>query len=457
MKGLMVISFKKSPGAYLDFEYPEGISRDWTDADINLPYSMHRMRNMRPNYLYVKIRGHMVASFFTGFDYRDYVAYPNKCLYVILDNENPNKLEGQIIRAVIDIMPKFREIDPQVTTLDMNSEEYKLKVSQFKRLLEEEYFKLESGQLEPAKLEDVEVIVGEGSKIATTDGAHTGKVVEKKSDKAQEEHLKKKISEKKVINEIEEMAKNLEEMEKESLREEIRKLHKIMKEKDNKIHDLQTKLSESAISMAQQGESTNAETLAQLNQMAEALKAKEDELNMWREKVAEMNENLFINQDTIAKMTEMTMQQSQELQEQSRTIIQLKNEIKEKDKQIQELIEENKKLKNDLENLNAQIKTMEQNNIRAKYSSIAQGAKDSEQSFRAQLPRANNNIASSNQESQQIIEKLKKELEQEKVNRKNAEWKLKELKSEVIQLKKNIKIQRREIQELYNKLDAQKQ
>ena len=90
MKGIFLLSYHKVPGAFIDREYPSGISDQLkiNSVDQNKIYSFNRMRNSNPNYIYLKIKGVQIGSFFSGID-NNFIGYPNHCLGIILDNENP--------------------------------------------------------------------------------------------------------------------------------------------------------------------------------------------------------------------------------------------------------------------------------------------------------------------------------------------------------------------------------
>jgi chromosome segregation ATPase len=117
----------------------------------------------------------------------------------------------------------------------------------------------------------------------------------------------------------------MENMEKDGLRNEIRNLQKIIKEKEEKTRALEVQCRDLSTAGV-----NNADTdVAKIRGEFEAhLATKEQELDTWRTKVAELNENTFINQDNIRKLTEMTMQQTDDMSKQMKTIMDLKKQIK---------------------------------------------------------------------------------------------------------------------------------
>ncbi|MHA1341081.1 MAG: hypothetical protein ACTSRZ_14020 [Promethearchaeota archaeon] len=494
MQGLMLVSFKKSPGAYIEFEYPKNLHKKlgWDEADVNVPYSVLRMRNMKPMFGYLTIHERMVAAFYSGFDFKDYVGHPNKCLYLILDNENPAKYEDILVHLSVDILSLYKEIDPEYTPYDLNSDEYKQKKEEFWKFFVKKYHELEEGKIEPLSLEEAEIIVDDGSKIATTDGIHRGKVPSKDSrEELKNKELEEKEKEKKakeieeqiedVSKKIEDEISKLDEMEKEDLRNEIRRLQDILKEKDEKIYALESKIKEmffpqevdnkieptidsKAATVATEKlkafESKFAEENKKLKQkiteLSKIIDSKEKELNNWCEKVAELNEKSFIQQDTISKMTEMTIQQAEELQQQARKIKSLNEELKKRDEVIKELTSKNNLLEDEIQKLKDKITEMQMQieNQKEKEREIA--AKIAENALTTTTEassKAESEAATKTKRIAPIINELNQIIEQEKAEKQKYQLKLGEYKSEIIELKKTIKIQRREIQSLEKRIE----
>lgn len=445
MKGMMLISFSKRPGAYVDVEYPEGLSKQlgFKPADINLPYSVHRMRNMRPNYTYTKVKNEMVASFFTGFDFNDFVAHPNKCIYLILEDENPNMYEGQLVKVATDLLPLFKKVDPLLTDIPTNSPQYQLRLDRFKSVFQEEYRKLVNDEIVPVDIEDVEEIRGEGSVIHTSSGTHKGKVVERKDPDIQVAEFLKRQRELKEQDkdEFEDFNKQLADMEKESLRDEIRNLQKMLESKNQQLNALEDKLQQQALQTANSAE--NESLKAKITELNDLINQKEKELDEWREKIVEMNEKHFVNQDTIAKMTEMTMQQSEEMQNLSRVNKDLKDAIEERDQQITSLSEIIGEKDGRIEKLESKTKDLEHAAKMSKYK---------QESDQSSSGRTKMFVQDADAESAELVKELEAQLKMEKAAKKALEKKVAEYKSQFVELKKTTKVQRREIQSLKSKL-----
>lgn len=448
MKGMMLISFQKTTGAYLDVEYPKGLTKQlgFTPADVNVPYSINRMNNMKPMFNYIKVNNVMVASFYSGFDFNDYIGHPDKCLYLILDNENPNKFEGILIRLATDILPKFKEIDPICTLLDRKSEEYKIKFKEFEAFFEEKYHDIEQNRVIPMNIEDAEIIVGKGSSIKTIGGEHTGKA---KEVEKQEVDIQKFLEDMKKKTEITQAAKKMEEMEKDQLRDEIKKYEIIIKDKDERIRNLELQIQNTASLTSQLG--VTQQVMQKIEELAQMLGEKDQELNKWKEKATEMNEKLFVHQDTIAKMTEMSMLQSEEMQVLNRKNKSMADEIK-------TLKHDNETLKQEISILNQQIESIK-NLLQEKDTLISELSHAQKMQKYADVDKTINpvpqNIILQNTTdgASKAIEELQRQLEGEREEKKQLQQQLGEYKSVTIELKKDIKIARREIESLKEKLN----
>ena len=126
------------------------------------------------------------------------------------------------------------------------------------------------------------------------------------------------------MDSIKEATTQMENMEKDALRNEIRNMQKILQEKEDKVRALEAQCRE--LQSQDLNETGDASKLK--GEYEALLAAKEQELDTWRSKVSELNENNFINQDNIRKLTEMTMMQTDDLSHQMQTINELRKQVK---------------------------------------------------------------------------------------------------------------------------------
>jgi chromosome segregation ATPase len=348
MKGIFILTFHKKPGAFVDREYPHGITDQLgIDAtDQNKVYSLHRMRNTLPNFLFLKAKNVTIASFFSGFDLKHYIGRPNQCVSVILDNhENPTIWEDKLRRLAYELLPVLAEIRGEEIIMTGLSTD--IKYHRFDQLLAEKLEDLKAGRVEPLYEGEAEVIVGDGTHIDTISdmrGKMTGtgtrpqnltltaEDIAKAAEMAQTSPDKSAFTpapkKEQKEDSIAQATAQMEAMEKETLRNEIRRLNGMLKDQNSKIQALESQLRDEWNKEVAAGSESSAEVGKIRGEYEAIIAAKEEELEKWRTKVSELNENNFINQDTIAKMTEMTMQQTMEMQEQAQKIMELKKQLK---------------------------------------------------------------------------------------------------------------------------------
>lgn len=135
MLGIMILGFRRSPGAYLDAQYPPNLSSDLEiePSDLMNIYALHRMRQTEPNYQRIKLKKVYLASFYTGFSYKQCVGFPDKVIVVILNSqyeELPENFEGQLRRYALEVLQNMND-------------------SFFGEIFVDYYEKLKNGELKP--------------------------------------------------------------------------------------------------------------------------------------------------------------------------------------------------------------------------------------------------------------------------------------------------------------------
>ncbi len=456
MKGIFILSFHKKPGAFVDREFPENITDQMgiNKTEQNKIYSLHRMRNTRPNYLFVKVKKHQIASFFSGFNARQFIGRPNHCICIILDQgENPMKWEDQLRRLTYDLLPQLDEIrGDEVIESGLDQDP---KYKKFDRILEEKFNALKNGEIEPMREGEGEHLEGTGAVIEKISSYKSEKTLAddqiKASDIAQATELAKKQHEKEEKakaeaeaqkqeeDEISAATKQMEMMEVESLREEVRNLHNILKSKNNRINSLESQLTE-----ARTEDAGGSGDLAKIKGEYEALiSSKEEELETWRNKVSDLNEELFIKQDNLKKTTEMMMQMTMDAQKQAQKMRELRKRIKK--------LEVNQTAPHDLNE-------DEVSTLRSHLAEVEESLKDEAENAKISKKR-NKKLFMKNKKLEDRIEGLEEKLE-EKENKINTlkektksmkkkldglEDKLEKNQNDLKAAKRKIKIQRREI------------
>lgn len=526
MRGIIILSFHKKPGAFVDREYPAGISKlcNIDATEQNKIYSLHRMRNTKPNFLFVKVKNFQVSSYFTGFDFKEYLGHPNQCVSLVLEqNENPTKWEDILRRLAFELLPKLAQVRGNEIPVTGLSDDPKFQP--FDDALKEAFESVVENRIQPLPPGEGDVIEGAGTVIETTASISRSAPIKEvknltltKADvqAAAAAQLSAQSSE---LDPIKLATQQMENMEKDNLRNEIRNLHQLIQEKDKRIRALEIQLQEASAHFAtnETNDQNLQDKISKIKGEYEAILAsKEQELDTWRNKVTELNETNFINQDNIRKLTEMTMMQTDDLSNQSKNIIELKKKIKtleanqsapismdaneigairvhlaeveetlknttleleKKTDQNKELFLKIKKLQNDIDSATNQIEQMKADHKKDQ-DSFNELLLKKDQELTAALESMKNtalNSATTTNVSAEISAKLaasEAEIAQLKVDLATAENKLKTapqnvvcdsaneskikeldaqvktLQSELIDAKKTIKVQRREIENL---------
>ncbi len=289
------MGFNKSPGAYVDVQYPEdSVDRlNVTTSDMMNIYALHRMRNMEPNYIQMKIKGVSVASFYTGFSFKHYVGRPDYAVTVFLSDDDvlPNDFEGMLRRFAHHILPKRADFD-------------------FELMFKEEFDALQTFELDPYWQE---ILEGEGSKIMTIHADEEPDIKEAGPSAPQVDELN--------------FDDQFDQLEKDELKEQIKEFQEMVKEKQDKIRDLTEKITQQA--PAEQGE--------QVQILKQQLDEQNQKLDDWSLKLADLAEKNAILMETVRKLTEMSMQQTEEMERQGRKLLDDKKLLEEKDALIKEL------------------------------------------------------------------------------------------------------------------------
>jgi chromosome segregation ATPase len=291
----MIMGFNKSPGAYVDVQYPEDIvdRLNVTTSDMMNIYALHRMRNMEPNYIQMKIKGVSVASFYSGFSFKHYVGRPDYAVTIFLSDDDvlPNDFEGMLRRFAHYILPKRADLD-------------------FEIMFKEEFDALQTFELDPYW---EEIIEGEGSKIMTIQADEDSLVKEGAPLAPQKDELN--------------FDDQFDQLEKDELKEQIKELQDMVREKQDKIRDLTEKIAQQA----------SAEHGGGVQILKQQLDEQDKKLDDWSLKLADLAEKNAILMETVRKLTEMSMQQTEEMERQGRKLLDDKKLLEEKNALIEEL------------------------------------------------------------------------------------------------------------------------
>ncbi len=136
----MVLGFNENFEAFIEAQFPNDLSESYNlkASDLMNIYTLHRMEKNGPNFFQMEIREFTVASFFTGFSLKHYVGRPDYAITIFFSNEEMTQ-DSSLIDY--DFEGKLRKIAYDI--LPKRGE------TNFTGLLEDYYGKLENQQIEP--------------------------------------------------------------------------------------------------------------------------------------------------------------------------------------------------------------------------------------------------------------------------------------------------------------------
>ncbi len=407
MKGIAIIAYTKSPGAFIEREYPSDLSSSlqppFEAVDVMNLYALIRTTRMEPNFMTTTMKGLSIAAFYSGFDFRHYIGRPDYIIAVFLDKgESSNNLENPLRQLCRDLLPKREDL-------------------MFAEILQEAFKDLQAGLIHG---------IGPEEEIKEADAYQRTKVSEREGGPKSTSHSTLKPGEKGEIGRVEvpqvvskgvgqllaqsmdDITTQFKSMELEEYKSRVKDLEAKLKKKETEVRELKEKA-------ATKSESVSA---TQINEVVARLKAeydpiiaqKDEEIDKWKSKVAEINERAHIAEASITSMNDIVMQTQDELQEQGRTIGKLRKQIEEHES-----------------------------------AQAGNSVKDQEIDKLQQATKTSTVFDTSKYDIliQDLTDKLK--IANEEIRKRNA--RLEEAKAEIIELKKNNKIQRREIETLQSK------
>ncbi len=440
MKGIAIIAYTKSPGAFIEREFPSDLSQSlkYEPADVMNLYALIRTKNMFPNFLYVTNRGIPVAAYYTGFDFRHYIGRPDYIVAVFLDKgDNPDPLENQLRQIARDLLPRHEE-------------------EMFPEVLQEAFKDLKAGLIRG---------IGPEEEIKEADAYQRTKVSEREGGSSGSSRTTLKPGEKGEIGRVEvpqviqkgvgqllaqsmdDITTQFKSMELEESKNRVKDLEAKLKKKETEVRELKEKL---LIKVEGASATQINEVVGKLKSEYEPILAqKDEEINQWKTKVAEINERAHIAEASITSMNDIVMSTQNELQEQGRTIGKLRKQLEEheasqagnsvKDQEIKSLQE---KIRQVSEEMNEKNKNLEA--IEGKLQEQNREIDKLQQATKA-VP-----VFDSSKydiQIQALTDQVK--LAEEEIRKRNG--RMEEMKVEIIELKKNNKIQRREIETLQSK------
>lgn len=487
IKALLIIAFTKSPGAFISAETPEGFydGLGWTQDMLMAIYGVHRMRRMDPNFMTTLIKKQNIASFYSGFNFKHYVGRPGFSVTLFLDEkEFAGKYEDQLRQIAHELLPLREEPD-------------------FQERLEETFQALRNGEIEGVD-ESVEIKEeGAGhlsriseSTLSTAGGKHdTGEPVADQSStpaipvdsSVDVERMFQEIEERSLAEQVEYLKGELEAREAaiaqlqasiatvgsdSQLQAEVdywkAKVAEVMEEKQ---------IAEESIRRMTELDMLNAE---EMQNQARAIKLLREQLQLanqtietMKEQLASLNESNGQNHALGEKISELLDQVSDLEQE--------RNRLEKEKKELEERLEREEELKKKIEKLTRRLAEVEREKdaagerlveLETMLDDARKQIKDRDElveGLKRRVKELEEMLAESSEisaeelksdklaalaESNEYLELRLRELEQKlaEERKKDLRGKLEALKKEMVELRVQNKLQRREIEVLKRRL-----
>ena len=338
------------------------------------------MQDSNPNYIYMKIKGAHVGSFFSGID-SNFIGYPNQCLCVILDDENPTLFEEplkEIAKELLPMLAYIREGDEGIS----------------------------EGLSNDPKYQDFDEILGQKFHFLIEKFGKSGTVILSHPPKMESSVKIDSSSQKVEDSNSEGIAKRFNEFEA-RYEKKIDNLKTELMDWKNKVREL----TEEKVSFTHE-----------IEEKEESLKVQKDKSLIWRKQLETANEINHKLKDSVNNLIEKVKNLEEEIENSadSKNVFDLRINIAEINAELEVSRDKNKKYEREINSLNDEIIDLK-NKLEI-----------------SQTLRINSNITT----DPELDSKLHEILEE-----------MQSLKSNLVEAKKTIKVQRREIVNLHKLLD----
>jgi hypothetical protein len=445
MKGIFILSHHKTPGAFVDREFPSGICAQsgFGPDEENRIYFFNRMRDSKPNYVFVKVKGQQIGSYFSGFDPVICTGEPNQCVCVIFEaGENPTIWEEGIRQITMELLPvlaRMRTGEESVSQGLSNDPKYQ----EFDHLLAEKFRALQKG--EPILKSHSVAIPSEAISEPKQKSAEPSPEIPS-SEFSDQNHPSLKYLEVSIT-----------ENEEQSFETALKTASAIP---DNASHELQLKLS----SMAQengtrQEQSTIGPLDSQLKHSQEQISEESiNKINLLSAQLTEANRNAKEMWVSLSQREAQSKAKEQEITTLKADMVELKENLQKAQEKNADL-EVPSRIHAEIDDLRSQLSTAKTQIVQQKEqlqiaqkknvsSEIPVGMQNEIDNLRSQLITA---------KAQNVDQKEQLQIAQEKITSSEIPSRIhdeiEDLRTQLITAKKTVKVQRRDIVNLKNLLD----
>jgi len=406
LKGIFVLGFNDKSEAYIETQYPSNICEflGITSEVLKGLIKDHMDKKMEPHFAEVLLDNDVnIASFYSGFSFRHYVGKPNFAICIFLSQEDVSntELEGRLRRIAHELLPKREALN-------------------FDDILGQYYDMLKKNELSTYW---EEIIEGETSVI----------------------DVSKPEGEKQI--EMNEVVDNIEKRNQEDEKEDIlmaneydeiknknRELEDLVEEKKSKIRELTRKYTEVV--------SENAKNEEEIQSLKDEISEQYIKLEKWSQQMADLNQNNAKLMNDLKILNQKIYERDEFVKEKEKRIEVLSNKLigaEELEVEAEKVLQE----KEDMKNINIGLSTeldKSENTRKSLLNEIDE------------LKHQNSVQLNSNSKT---ITTLKLDMKKLKSEAETKENEKETFKDQILDLKKEIKIMRRE-RDHYRKIVKEK-
>ena len=328
MKGIIILGFEKYSKTRIDTQFPSNICEflGVTTETLKGLVEHHMNKKMEPNYIELTLEDEVsVASFYSGFSFRHYVGNPNfaVCIFLSQDDVLSSEFEGMMRRIAHELLPKREALN-------------------FDDILGQYYEMLKKKELLPYW---EEIIEGEISVITA----------KKKEDKKEEKGEKKEQEELDSVKE--KKSGDIKTEEEADIKSKNTKLQDLLDEKKSKIRELTRKYTELV--------SENTKNSEEIQSYKEEISEQYIKLEKWSQQMADLNQNNAKLMDDIKILNQKINERDDFLKEKEKKIEAFSKKltgVEEVENEAEKILQEKVDLKNINLGLNSELEKLEKAN-----------------------------------------------------------------------------------------------
>jgi len=403
LKGIIVLGFNEKSEVHIETQFPSNICEflGITSEVLKRLVSAHMDKKMEPHFAEVLLDNDViVASFYSGFSFRHYVGKPNFAICIFLSQEDVSntELEGRLRRIAYELLPKREALN-------------------FDDILGQYYDMLKKDELSTYW---EEIIEGETSVV------ETNKTVGKKQVKSVNEPIDK--SETRIQGEEKEnllMGNDFDE-----IKNKNSELEDLLEEKKSKIRELTRKYTEVV--------SENTTYEEEIQSLKDEISEQYIKLEKWSQQMADLNQNNAKLIDDLKILNQKIFERDEFIKEKEKRIEALSNKLtgaEELEVEAEKVLQEKEDMKNINLNLNSELEKSE----------------DTQKRLLGEIDK----LKAQNSVHIDSITTLKLNMKNLKTESKTRDNEKESIKDQMLDLKKEIKILRRE-RDHYRKIVKEK-